>query len=689
MSKSIEPEKSNELFSGAVKKHTLQNPSRQGVSQLVDTAGRFIATVAVGGAGILGANSVASADNTQGSPNLLVPSKTGEQLNIMVISEGASKDTVRQMVELPHKYFGPEFADHFNWYSTGSLSVGDPKCSESGPACGNDQAVYDVIAASEKAGITPHLTFVVQQATWRESFGGWSDMPSRLTIPDYHYLFARFIVPIGGLHAYLDEKTVAAGILHEVLHTYAGWDSDALRHDLRGYWNQYPYLAPDSIADLNAIIALGPARYGRLQDTGLTVLSPGTRLISLQSLSDSVYQLNDMNLKLAVHSAEGTTRALTTIAPVGGDGPGFPEDIGEPRIIAGWNNGRTFITSPVMGQGPYIFLPDMTYLFSEKLFFRSWPEGPLNQLPEMHLYFHTPKFGPNTLSTPMAGILTSGRTPVLRWNDSNSAAWYYEVQVSGDKLFRLGADATSFVYWNLVHGGQTNPLNSWKVPQDAALAPGDYFWRVRHRVQGDGVPEAWGPTWQLTEGAQNKQIYTPTRNFLNPFGVPILGSTESSRIVKPILDLSFTDKAKEENNKYLQVKDAIRVIHEEDQRKTQLAQHAQAVVDSVLGKDTTSKAIIGGKEYVVTIPAVDKVKARIDGCDPTSGFQHPTEPPRPKLTPPPGCYTLQGDGAPVNWGQTWSFTESLSAKPQAELATADVLEEAEKIIAHAVLAPKS
>ena len=58
------------------------------------------------------------------------------------------------------------------------------------------------------------------------------------------------------------------------------------------------------------------------------------------------------------------------------------------------------------------------------------------------------------------------------------------------------ATAIASVYWNLVHGGETNPLNSWTVPEGFGLnAQSTYYWRVRPRVQGDGTEVAWSTTW--------------------------------------------------------------------------------------------------------------------------------------------------------------------------------------------------
>jgi hypothetical protein len=97
--------------------------------------------------------------------------------------------------------------------------------------------------------------------------------------------------------------------------------------------------------------------------------------------------------------------------------------------------------------------------------------------------------------TPVNGAVLADAGPAtLRWSHPSPAVFYYEVQVSGDSRFDPNpATATSFVWWNLIHGGVTNPPNSWQTP---ALEPGKtYFWRVRPRIQGDGDPVAWSSTF--------------------------------------------------------------------------------------------------------------------------------------------------------------------------------------------------
>src|SRR5205814_354137 len=103
-------------------------------------------------------------------------------------------------------------------------------------------------------------------------------------------------------------------------------------------------------------------------------------------------------------------------------------------------------------------------------------------------------------SAPRPGGAVSTLTPTLTWANTDDRIYYYEVQLSKDSSFITDPSrATAAVYWNLVHGGQTQPLNSYTVPQSFPLEPkSTYFWRVRPRVQGDGTPVEWSSTFSFT-----------------------------------------------------------------------------------------------------------------------------------------------------------------------------------------------
>ena len=109
--------------------------------------------------------------------------------------------------------------------------------------------------------------------------------------------------------------------------------------------------------------------------------------------------------------------------------------------------------------------------------------------------FKTPSVDSSVISlkSPNHGNFTLSRTPTFQWESSRKDVFYWEVQVSKDPTFELDpAKATAMVYNVLLHGGVTNPPNSYAIPAGFPLEEGTvYYWRARPRVQGDGTPVAW------------------------------------------------------------------------------------------------------------------------------------------------------------------------------------------------------
>ncbi|MCX6021130.1 MAG: hypothetical protein NTZ05_05270 [Chloroflexi bacterium] len=215
--------------------------------------------------------------------------------------------------------------------------------------------------------------------------------------------------------------------------------------------------------------------------------------------------LTSLGLALAWNAPAETTQHQLQVTPAGGDGPALNLiRSGEPSFT---------LPPPVFGEGPYIMLPAMSYTWrvriSDKAAFAPeddpswgpWSETRTFRTPARESAHLVPLF-------PADGAAIAGANPVLRWDNSDRDVFYYEVQVSGDARFDPDpATATSFVWWNIVHGGAANPPNSFTTP---VLEPGAaYFWRVRPRIQGDGAPVIWGPTW--TFGVESPApLATPT-----------------------------------------------------------------------------------------------------------------------------------------------------------------------------------
>lgn len=179
--------------------------------------------------------------------------------------------------------------------------------------------------------------------------------------------------------------------------------------------------------------------------------------------------------------ALGSLHFQVQVVPMNNDGPAIDLIISDPAQVA---SGRYVIPQPVLGQGNYVLLPGAHYTWrvrqSSVLRVTAADSAGWDPWSEVQR-FSTPGPQPSVTATPPPS--SYDRTPIIQWTDSDTANFYYEIQVSTDGAFRMAKEAVAPVYWNLVHGGQSTPLNSWAVPQGYELLPGTYFVRVRPRVQ--------------------------------------------------------------------------------------------------------------------------------------------------------------------------------------------------------------
>ncbi|MCX6023235.1 MAG: hypothetical protein NTZ05_16220 [Chloroflexi bacterium] len=191
----------------------------------------------------------------------------------------------------------------------------------------------------------------------------------------------------------------------------------------------------------------------------------------------------------------GATQYQLQVTPANGDGPGV-------NLIRNAESQFVIPAPPTW----YILLPGMTYTWRVRVTDArgSVGEGDPSWSPWSPSWrFTTPPPTIDTISPtqPALGATATSQNPTLVWTDANPGIFYYEIQLSSDPLFNTDPfTATAAVYWNLVHGGETAPQNSWAVPTNARLDPNTrYYWRVRPRVQGNGTPVNWGlPFWFMT-----------------------------------------------------------------------------------------------------------------------------------------------------------------------------------------------
>lgn len=209
---------------------------------------------------------------------------------------------------------------------------------------------------------------------------------------------------------------------------------------------------------------------------------------------------------LTWQSPPGATQYHLQVVPFNGDGSGIDLHLSP--------TGDSFAIPPPPRW--YGLLPDITYSWRVRLSDAttfvtlddpSW--GPWGSS-----RFRTPLADSTTITAalPIAGSSLATLNPVLVWNNSTSGVFYYEVQVSKDSSFNTdGATATAMVYWELRHGGISNPPNSYTVPSAFPLDAGtSYYWRVRPRLQGDGIPVAWSNSFQFKTSATAVANLPPT-----------------------------------------------------------------------------------------------------------------------------------------------------------------------------------
>ena len=195
----------------------------------------------------------------------------------------------------------------------------------------------------------------------------------------------------------------------------------------------------------------------------------------------------------------GTTWFQVQVIPFNEDGPGINLVIGDSAQVRA---AQYQVMAPNFGSADpnYVLLPDMAYLWRVRTSTvltnpteADWSAWAVSS-------FKTPPASSSTITRvapPFFGEVST-LTPTLTWANSNTAVFYYEVQVSRD--FEFGPNA--FLYSEYVHGGASTPPNSYVVPEAFPLEAGEiYYWRVRPRIQGDGNPLPWSATYVfLTPG---------------------------------------------------------------------------------------------------------------------------------------------------------------------------------------------
>ena len=237
-----------------------------------------------------------------------------------------------------------------------------------------------------------------------------------------------------------------------------------------------------------AAVAAQPA----VATTGGSALAAAPPAATLSSPTNGV-TLTSFGTTLFWSNPPGVTQLQLQVVPANNEGPGIDLHIGSQA------------TSFLIPQPPqwYGLLPDMTYTWRIRVSNANVFANVNNPSwsPWAERGFRTPSVSSVATrpSAPSNGWAVSTLTPVLTWT-GRSDVFYYEVQLSKDRFFNTDpATASASVYWALVHGGVSNPANSYVVPPGAPLEDATpYYWRVRPRVQGDGKPMDWSQPSSFT-----------------------------------------------------------------------------------------------------------------------------------------------------------------------------------------------
>ena len=240
------------------------------------------------------------------------------------------------------------------------------------------------------------------------------------------------------------------------------------------------------------------------------------------------------SIPLAWSSPPGAQVFHVQVVPANNDGPGV-------NLIRVAADGFTLPPPPQW----FGLLPGMTYTWRIRVNdTATWAASHPGWSPWSETWsFRTPLVSSGTIAlvSPVINAQVRTTAPTLRWSNNDSNVFYYEVQMSTDPTFNADpATATAAVYWVLLHGGVTDPTNSYTAPSNYPLSLGaTYHWRVRPRVQGDGEPLSWSPTWafSVTPSGSLRPTVTPTPT---PSPTPIPPPTASRPPNDPYYPLQWS-----------------------------------------------------------------------------------------------------------------------------------------------------
>ena len=284
--------------------------------------------------------------------------------------------------------------------------------------------------------------------------------------------------------------------------------------------------APEIWPYIDRVMSRLPQGWG--EPYGIQIPNP-PNVRRLQSTTNlQVYQSPGLEFTIAPQSPPNTTCIELKVMPAANKINGNPDGPGYHNILCGDGFKSINFTRPEMGKGGYFLLPGMSYNWEYRVStsptFLNGVDNPGWRWNE----FTNPYTGESYIKPTDKGQLlvparysdkislvsprpgeTVGPKSLIQWTNGDTDVFYYEVQASRDPKFETDpTKAIASVYWNLVHGGETKPNNSWQVPAGFELEEGVNWVRIRPRIQGDGTPVDWSQpqSFNVSKTASSKMI---------------------------------------------------------------------------------------------------------------------------------------------------------------------------------------
>lgn len=463
--------------------------------------------------------------------------------NVLLVAEGDTSEAMLKRVAEAYFVTVPfnEQSDRTNIF--GVRATEPLGCNQQGEC--NQKAVGRVIDRNiANSGRIYQETVVVVRREYPFGSTGWTPVFEPNSDSPSIYTYAAVVIPeITGVNKDFEEKigqSVASSLAHETAHAAYGINHEGA-DIMTGQEQCNPPVGnpPTSPAGggmcysfneqhkkiIRERFARFPGVYGKPRTSFTPKSQAEVVAFSVNQDEEVIYQLPTMELTYPRIADYPVPTRWMRYEVRQEDGPGISLVIGDVDAILAFIRGERTEPAPDVANGKgFILLHDQLVrtqvCFAEPeaqpdwnssdWFTRKRPNGDVISNCAS-ITQRTPK------STAVMSNATEARiasnTPTVKWNTSDNTAWYDEVQLSGDTRFDPNPDtATSFVYWNLVHAGQSQPKNSWTVPKDAALAPGKYYWRVRERVQGSGTPAKWSEPFAF-------EVVSPAQKALNDIAV--------------------------------------------------------------------------------------------------------------------------------------------------------------------------